>query len=223
MMYRQVPNQLTMLRLVLAGVFFVVLNQYRYDGPDGAPQGMVLGLAMALFILAALTDSLDGYLARRWKVESKFGRIMDPVCDKVLVIGALVYLAGPRFVIPQRAAAGELLLMASGVYPWMVVLIMLREMMVTSIRGELEGMGTAFAAQFFGKMKMILQSVTVPVVLLILYIDPIRHTWAAWVRDVLVYATVLVTLLSGWPYIMAARLALREPPKPRSSDEPGPR
>lgn len=214
--YRQLPNQLTMLRLVLAAVFFVMLNCYRYGA--GSPAWLI-PVAIVIFILAAITDSLDGYLARRWHVESKFGRIMDPFCDKVLVIGAFVYLAGPRFVIPGAIGEADIsfLSMASGVYPWMVAVILARELLVTAIRGELEGEGVKFGANIFGKLKMILQSIVIPIVLLIVWLDE----WYAgnpggvdqllyWVRDILVYLTVIVTVISGLPYITgAARAAKR--------------
>lgn len=209
--YRQLPNQLTMLRLVLAAVFFVMLNCYRYGA--NSPTWLI-PVAIIIFILAAITDSLDGYLARRWHVESKFGRIMDPFCDKVLVIGAFVYLAGPRFVIPGAIGEADIsfLSMASGVYPWMVAVILARELLVTAIRGELEGEGVKFGANIFGKLKMILQSIVIPIVLLIVWLDPRSEPWqwTAWVRDILVYLTVIVTVISGLPYITgAARAAKR--------------
>ncbi|GAB4192266.1 MAG: hypothetical protein Kow00105_06320 [Phycisphaeraceae bacterium] len=212
--YRQLPNQLTLLRLVLAAVFFVVLNCYRYD--TGSP-AWLLPAAILVFILAALTDTFDGYLARRWHVESKFGRIMDPFCDKVLVIGAFVYLAGPRFIIPGAVDIGhvEFFSMATGIYPWMVAIILARELLVTAIRGELEGEGIRFGANVFGKLKMILQSIVIPIVLAIVYTldyHPEGWRWLAWVRDVLVYLTVLATVLSGIPYITGAMKATREPP-----------
>ncbi|MEZ6192856.1 MAG: CDP-alcohol phosphatidyltransferase family protein [Phycisphaerales bacterium] len=143
--YRQLPNQLTLLRLVLAAVFFVLLNCYRYEADSPA---WLLPVAIVVFILAAITDTLDGYLARKWHVESKFGRIMDPFCDKVLVIGAFVYLAGPRFVIPGSVEIGDIdfFSMVTGVYPWMVAVILARELLVTAIRGELEGEGVKFGA-----------------------------------------------------------------------------
>jgi len=203
--YRQLPNQLTMLRLVLAAVFFVLLNCYRYGAESPT---WLIPVAIVIFILAAITDSLDGYLARRWNVESKFGRIMDPFCDKVLVIGAFVYLAGPRFVIPGAIVEPDIsfLSMASGVYPWMVAVILSRELLVTAIRGELESEGVKFGANVFGKLKMILQSIVIPVVLLIVWLDPRTDPWqwTAWVRDILVYLTVIVTVISGLPYITGA-------------------
>lgn len=208
-MRRQLPNALTLLRLLLAAVFFVVLTLYRYE-PKSDPHTGVLFTALTLFILAAITDWLDGYLARRWHVESRFGRIMDPVCDKVLVIGAFICLAGPRFIIPDKPPNPLLSLnMATGIYPWMVVLILARELLVTSIRGELEGTGHKFGANLWGKLKMILQSIVIPIVLGIVWLDPMEHRWASITRDVLVYTTVAVTLVSGWPYVVAARRAMR--------------
>ncbi len=202
-MRRQLPNALTLLRLLLAGLFFLILNFYRF------PQvhRWALICACVVFIVAVITDALDGYLARRWQVESTFGRIMDPFCDKVLVLGAFIYLSGPRFVIPEAAARGDFFNMASGVYPWMVALILARELLVTGIRGEMEGRGVKFGAQVWGKWKMILQSLVVPVVLVIVWLNPTQpgHEWLGHVRDVLVYLTVLVTLISGWPYVAACR------------------
>ncbi len=214
--YRQLPNQLTLLRLVLAAVFFVLLNCYRY-GADSA--AWLLPVAIVVFILAAITDALDGYLARKWHVESKFGRIMDPFCDKVLVIGAFVYLAGPRFIIPGAMEVGDIdfFSMVTGVYPWMVAVILSRELLVTAIRGELEGEGVKFGANIFGKLKMILQSVVIPVVLAIVWLIEIDQDSPGgmgnllyWVRDILVYFTVLVTVVSGLPYITGAMKATRE-------------
>ncbi len=211
-MRRHIPNQLTILRLVMAAAFFVVLNLYRYgQGPDWA-----LLVANGLFIIGAITDALDGYLARRWKVESRFGRIMDPVCDKVLVLGAFIYLAGPRFVIPEAAERGEFFNMVSGMYPWMVAVMLSRELLVTAIRSELESAGVYFPSKLLGKAKMILQSIVVPIVMLIIWIDPVENAdkfgWLTWVRDVLVYVTVGVTALSGWPYITGAIRASRSKP-----------
>ena len=216
-MYRQLPNLLTIMRLVLAGIFFVVLNLYRYEGPGGDVQALTLWISGIVFILAAITDMLDGHLARRWQVESRFGRIMDPFCDKVLVIGAFIYLAGPRFIIPEAVEEGRFLTMVTGIYPWMVVVILARELFVTSIRGELEGQGAAFGANLFGKLKMILQSITIPTVLFIVWLDPIEKPWTAWVRDGFVYATVLATILSGLPYLTGARRAMKavEPIEPQ--------
>jgi CDP-diacylglycerol--glycerol-3-phosphate 3-phosphatidyltransferase len=207
---RNIPNLLTMLRLVLATAFFVILAYYKYD----QDQYMLLLPAIGLFIAAALTDAMDGYYARKWDVESKFGRIMDPFCDKVLVLGALCFLAGASFGYEDFVESADgnalpVIVQASGVYAWMVVIIIARELLVTGIRGEMEGSGHKFGANLWGKLKMILQSVVVPIVLLIVFVldqDKLGHLAyeLALVRDVLVYATVVVTVLSGLPYVTGA-------------------
>ncbi len=206
-MRKSIPNLLTLSRLVLAGAFFVVLNQYRYEGAAGDRQTWLLLSAFVLFIVAAITDGLDGYLARRWDAVTPFGRIVDPVADKILVLGAFIYLAGPRFLAP--GSSGELV---TGVYPWMVVVILLRELGVTSIRGALEGMGIDFSAQRSGKLKMIFQVIAVPVLIAAVWLDPTRHEWVRWVRDVAVWSTVVVTIVSGLPYLAGAYKALRATP-----------
>jgi len=188
-------------RLVLAIGFFVAINQYRYVGPAD-PQTATLLTAFILFLIAAFTDFLDGYLARRWQVVSLFGRIVDPVADKLLILGAFIYLAGPRFMIPGSEAE-----QISGVYPWMVIVILLRELGVTSIRAAMESRGIDFSAKSAGKWKMILQVVAVPTVLGAIWLEPGERAWVAWTRDIVVWATVIVTILSGLPYITGAMRA----------------
>jgi CDP-diacylglycerol--glycerol-3-phosphate 3-phosphatidyltransferase len=204
---RQLPNALTVLRLILAGAFFATLNAFRY--PD---HNVAWGnAAIVLFIAAVATDALDGYLARRWHVESIFGRIMDPFCDKVLIIGAFIYLAGPRFVIAEsRTEDGDITVtMATAVYPWMVVVILARELLVTGIRGVIEGMGFSGASNWSGKAKMILQSLSVPLVMFVaINLHPSENQWAKIINNVLVYVTVIVTVWSGVPYITGLRQIL---------------
>ena len=203
---RSLPNGLTMLRLVLAAAFFGTLNVYRY--PD--QNTIWANVAVLFFVLAAITDALDGYLARKWHVESMFGRIMDPFCDKVLVLGAFIYLAGPRFIVREWVEEGSFFTMATGVYPWMVVIVLARELLVTGFRGEAESMGVSFGASWSGKWKMILQSVSIPVVIVLTVNfktggEETLNVAARWVCYVVVYATVIVTILSGLPYVTRLR------------------
>jgi len=152
---KSIPNQLTLLRLVFAAVFFAVLSFYQF-----AQSGdWLLWLALGLFVVGMITDFFDGYLARKWDATSVFGRIMDPFVDKVMVLGALVFLAGPGFVQREAIFAGDVIYatwdantrMISGVQPWMVVLMLARELLVTGIRGEMESRGIAFGANLWGK------------------------------------------------------------------------
>ncbi|UCD73947.1 MAG: CDP-alcohol phosphatidyltransferase family protein [Phycisphaerales bacterium] len=204
---KNLPNSLTILRLVLAGAFFAALNAYRYPGTHA----LWADVAIVLFIAAATTDALDGYFARKWDVVSTFGRIMDPFCDKVLILGAFIYLAGPRFVVPEWVARGDFFTMATGVYPWMVVVIFARELLVTGIRGVVESMGIAFGSRWSGKAKMIVQSISIPLIIfLAVNCRPSENGWAMWTCHVLVYATLVITVWSGLPYVLGLRQILGE-------------
>lgn len=204
---RHLPNLLTLLRLVFAAAFFLALNNYWVNRTPLWPAN----LAVALFILAAVTDALDGYYARKWQVVSVFGRIMDPICDKVLVMGAFIYLAGPRFVderllFEEGAALGR----TSGLHAWMVILILFRELLITGIRSVAESAGITFPSNWWGKAKMILQTIAIPAILVIaVNIDLRAHGWVVWVRDGLVWLTLLVTVASGIPYITHFRQTMR--------------
>lgn len=211
---REIPNWLTGSRVVLALVFFALLTPWRYADSPAAAGGVdvVLLAAAAIFVVAAVTDALDGILARRWNAVTAFGRIMDPFADKLLVVGAFVYLAGPGFTMPAPGEPGDIPMQVSGVYPWMVAVILGRELLVTSIRGALEGEGVAFPAGPSGKWKMILQSITVPLVLIVVAVAPVlpddgRTPWGRWVVDVVVWATVIITVWSGVPYVTRAASA----------------
>jgi len=193
-----VPNALTLARVALAAGVIVALALY--DHPAGPTRA--LPTAGGLFILAALTDALDGHLARRWGVVSRFGRVMDPFADKALILGSFVMLAGPNFA----GADGR---PVTGVEPWMVVLLLARELLVTSIRGVMEGAGVEFGANRSGKAKMILQSVAAPAILALIWLGPRDALLdpAPRVRGVIltvVWLTVVVTVMSGAPYVWAA-------------------
>ncbi|MBX3405183.1 MAG: CDP-diacylglycerol--glycerol-3-phosphate 3-phosphatidyltransferase [Phycisphaeraceae bacterium] len=220
--YRSLPNLLTTSRVLLAVVFFVLLSWYRHrasvaPGREGSVltgADWLLLWAAAVFGVAAITDALDGYFARRWQQVSVFGRIMDPFADKLLVVGAFVFLAGPGFSTDGRPAE-----QISGVYPWMVVVVLGRELLVTSIRAAFEGAGVSFGASLSGKLKMVLQSVCVPAVLVLIALaDPGEspHHVAEPARlgrvliDTIVWATMAATVWSGLPYIWRAWKVVRD-------------
>ncbi|MBC8309885.1 MAG: CDP-diacylglycerol--glycerol-3-phosphate 3-phosphatidyltransferase [Phycisphaerales bacterium] len=195
---RRIPNAITMLRILIAAAFFAVLSGYRY--PD---QGILWGnVAIALFVIAAITDFLDGYLARKWDVVSMFGRLMDPFCDKVLVLGTFIYFAGPRFSVESWVESERLLTMATGIYPWMVVVIIARELLVTSIRGVLESMGHKSGAKWSGKIKMIFQSFALPLILLLVVnFKPDQHEGVMLAINILAWLLLIITVWSGLPYM----------------------
>ncbi len=219
---RAAPNMLTAARVVLAVAFFAVLTPFKYHKSvlvtGGGPDVLLL-VAAGLFIVAAITDVLDGYLARRWNAITTFGRIMDPFADKFLVIGAFVFLASPGFTytgeailhLPNRVTppVGSV----TGVQAWMVAVILARELLVTSIRAEVEGRGLNFAATWSGKWKMILQSICVPTVLILMNVRGEQgHApgdAAGYAILGMVWVTVAVTAWSAVPYITRGMRVLR--------------
>ncbi len=201
------PNILTLLRLLLAVGLIALLSLFRYPKPDASfsPPTLAMLSACVLFSLGALTDLLDGLLARRWGVISKFGRIMDPFADKLLVVGAFAMMAGPAFdcQLPSGKA-----LQVSGVVPWMAIVILSRELLVTIIRAVLESRGIDFSATLSGKAKMAVQCGCVIAVLLILaFASPMPGMPGRKMIDALVWTAVIVTALSIVPYAIRAMQA----------------
>lgn len=212
-MFRHVPNILTGLRLVLAIVFFAMLSWYQYEG-RGDP--WFLNTAFVVYVIALITDFLDGWMARKYHLETAFGRVVDPFVDKVLVLGSFAFFAGKNFIIPDweainqgRVSAPYVVKTITGVAPYMVVILLGRELLITSLRGSAESSGKNFGAQFSGKLKMVFQSVTILVILA--YVNYLRklsdHGWelpARYFRDFCIWATIIVTVVSGVLYVQRA-------------------
>jgi len=211
----KLPNQLTVGRIGLAAAFFVLLGLYDRNAPVASR--WLLNSAFVLYIVAGITDVLDGYLARKWNVTSAFGRISDPVVDKVLVVGAFAMLAGRNFAAGPGGAglcpferqlpywlAGE---MVSAVRPWMVVVILSREFLISAVRGYSESRGVVFPATSAGKIKMFVQSVAICTVIFQIANVP-TAPWAVCTKLVMVWASVVVTVVSGLAYIGKARALL---------------
>lgn len=202
-----VPNLLTLARLLLAGGLITLLSLWRYpklDSQFSPPTGPMLW-ACLLFSLGALTDLLDGLLARRWGVISKFGRIMDPFADKLLVVGAFAMMAGPAF---DAELSNGKALQVSGVMPWMALVILSRELLVTTIRAVLEARGIDFSASLSGKAKMVVQcGCIISVFLILAFASPMPLMWARKLIDAMVWTAVIVTALSIVPYAVRAAQA----------------
>jgi len=195
------PNRITLCRLGLAIVFMVLLSQYE----QRSPTPWMLDVAVAIFIVAACTDFLDGYIARKRGLVTSLGRVLDPFADKVLICGAFILFVGSSFVDEGGQNATRM----SG---WMVVVIVGRELLVTGLRGFSESRGINFAASLHGKLKMWMQSIAVPVILLL-----VAHgatwasgSWATTTKTTLVWLTVIVTTLSVIQYLGRARYILEE-------------
>lgn len=180
------PNLITATRLMLSIVLFSMI----------AAGGWWI-TAAGLFVFAASTDALDGYLARRYKQITVLGRILDPFVDKVIVCGTFVFLL-------ERQGESD-----SGVNAWMVIIIIGREMFVSSLRGILEKEGKDFSASLAGKLKMSLQCVAITASLLSLS-ESLPWTWLPPVRDFLLWAAVGITIWSGLVYLVRGFSLLRQ-------------
>ncbi len=200
------PNAVTFSRLLLAcGLFGMIA----YDG--------LWKSAAAVFVIAAATDFLDGWLARRYGQVTTLGRILDPFVDKIVVVGALLFLLEKQVTL---AAGGGELIVWSGVSAWMVLVIVAREMFVSSLRGFLEKHGVDFSADWTGKAKTVLQFVAVTASLLSLAPEFARlgpdveilgrdRSLFVWTRDALLWAATLFTAYSGCAYIARAMRELK--------------
>jgi phosphatidylglycerophosphate synthase len=202
----KLPNQLTVGRMVLSIAFFVLLGMYEQGTECGR---WLLNIAFVVYIIAGITDVLDGYFARKWNLTSAFGRILDPVMDKILVVGAFVMLAGQNFSMAPEAVDNQLPGwvaggMASAVQAWMVVVILGREFLVSGVRGYSESQGMKFPATPAGKIKMFVQSFAICTALYQQANVP-DAMWAIWMKNICVWLAVIVTLSSGVSYISKAK------------------
>lgn len=175
-----VPNLLSALRLLLAFILFAAIERSAWPA------------ALGLFLVAASTDWVDGWWARRFGQVSRLGRIFDPLVDKVIVCGAFVLLADRT---------------GSAILPWMAVVVVVRELVVTAVRAEMERAGRDFSAALSGKLKMLLQCAAIGLELgaragIEAGVGGIDlRTLAAWSA----WAAIVATVWSGLEYLIAAR------------------
>ena len=215
----KLPNQLTVGRIVLSAAFFVLLGLYDQHADSGRA---LLNAAFVMYLIAGITDILDGWVARKWNLTSAFGRIADPFVDKVLVLGAFVMLAGSNYTIDGRLV-GEFERnlpawvnggMVSGVQAWMIVVILSREFIVSAVRGYSESRGIKFPATSAGKIKMFIQSLAICTILVQLANftpNAVEATpaWTVVVKIIAVWSAVIATVISGLAYLGKTRKLLR--------------
>ena len=196
-----VPNQLTAARFLLSIALFILIAYEQWLWCFG------------VFVVAAITDWLDGYLARKLQLGSTLGRNLDPLVDKILICGAFTFL------IPFKE---------SGITPWIATVVVTRELLVTSLRSFIENRGGNFGATWPGKLKMGLQCAALIAIFLFLayfslfmYVaDNVRQPpwfvsrpilyWFELLRVILVYAMTASTVISGLQYLWRATVLLRE-------------
>jgi len=191
------PNLITISRLGLSLILFALIFR-----------GNLWGICTALFVVAASTDFLDGYYARKLKQITILGRILDPFVDKIIVCGSFIFLISE----PD-----------SGVNAWMAIIVVGREMFVSTLRGLMEQMGLDFSANWVGKIKMIGQCVAVTTALGFLAMPEVLRSASNLIlaRDLILWGVTLFTAWSGLSYVLRASEALARASQNRIADETG--
>jgi CDP-diacylglycerol--glycerol-3-phosphate 3-phosphatidyltransferase len=187
------PNLLTLSRILMTFLLMALLF---------VPGAAAKAMAVILFLLCCLTDYLDGHIARARGLVSDFGRIMDPLADKVLVLGAFL-----AFVELQLVAA------------WMVALIMVREFLITGLRLFALRRGRVLAAETAGKHKTVSQMTTIFLVLLFIFLREVGRELTFWgprpqalferTIGICMIITVSLTVVSGLMYLWKNRGLIR--------------
>ncbi|MEZ4357210.1 MAG: CDP-diacylglycerol--glycerol-3-phosphate 3-phosphatidyltransferase [Eubacteriales bacterium] len=172
-----VPNKLTLLRVILV---FILVIVYYIDTPYS-------GLFSAIvFVIASLTDLFDGYLARKQGIVTKFGKLLDPIADKLLVGTAVILLCGDSMI-----------------HPIIVAILIGREFIIGGYRLLAASEGVIIAADVWGKVKTIVQIVAVSFLLVSMSFTSI--SLFKWVGDALIYVSVLLSIISCINYIVKNR------------------
>jgi CDP-diacylglycerol--glycerol-3-phosphate 3-phosphatidyltransferase len=186
-----VPNVLSMIRLVMSCVVFALIPLQCYLA------------AFWLFVIAAGTDWIDGWWARRFNQVTQFGRILDPFCDKILICGIFILVA-----VEMRDRIEPWYATVTG---WMAVIVIARELLVTALRSFIEQSGGDFSAKLAGKLKMWFQCFAAGGALIALSYwksapGQALPGWLTWFNIIFIWAAVLSTLQSGIDYV---RIALK--------------
>ncbi len=169
------PNKLTIARVVAAPIFVLL---YMYDE---------FLLAFVVFVVASATDWLDGYIARKYNLVSNFGKIMDPLADKILVYAAFCLMV-EDFTVPA----------------WMLIVILTREFVVSGMRTVAASAGIVIAAGTSGKIKTILQMIAVPLLLLRPITSEISDVSdiVNMTGEIFLWASLVMTVYSGIEYVL---------------------
>lgn len=179
-------NKVTVARLVLTGIYLVLL--YNLTLNSIVNNNLVLwGIVFVLFLLIAILDIVDGYLARLYNEVSSFGRMLDPFVDKIFILSSYI-------IFGSYELTNEVLPV------WMVILILFREILIQGIRHYVEGQGIEFGANFFGKQKMLLQSIVLGGLILYVAYFKIFIICKVFLKT-LTYLMFITTVFSGIIYI----------------------
>lgn len=177
------PNKLTIFRVILIPIFVV----FMLVPFGGSPcEGIYKWIALVIFIIASLTDLLDGKIARKYKLVTNFGKFMDPLADKLLVCSALICLV-------------EL----GRIYAWMVIIIISRDFIINGLRTLAADNGVVIAASYWGKVKTVFQMIMV-----IMMIVNFEWAWFGILTKIVMWIAVVLTVISLVDYIVKNRALL---------------
>jgi len=189
-------NKLTILRILLIPVMIIILyiDALKINTPFLNMNVQQIIFA-GLFLVASLTDFLDGYIARKYNQITTFGKFLDPIADKVLVFAALLYL---MVQMPERVAI------------WGVMVIIVREFLVTGVRLIAVEHNHVIAASNLGKYKT---STTMIAIIMFLFNDfglTMIHPQLAWITNIIYYLAIFFTVWSGFDYLYKNRKIILE-------------
>jgi CDP-diacylglycerol--glycerol-3-phosphate 3-phosphatidyltransferase len=186
MLLMTAANKVTSIRFLLCIAYYILLSLCLRQRDVG-----MLTMVFILNQIIAWSDLLDGYLARKYKEVTHFGRIADPLVDKILVCGSFIFflLLDPLHRIFT---------------PWFATVVLGREFLVSGIRGAMEAAGIPFPATFWGKAKTLIQNVACGTALGYCTWFPTAR-WAELLTIVLMWATLVATVMSGVTYVLSAR------------------
>ena len=172
------PNKLTIARVCMIPFMILVLQAGRLESID-LPMEAARLIAMGIFILAAVTDFLDGYIARKRNLSTDFGRFMDPLADKILVMSAMVYLV-----------------VLGDIGPWVLILTESREFIISGVRMVAAKKDVVVSAGVLGKVKTVVQMIMIPTVM-----ANLPHPFFYIVGQILIYTAIALTVISAIDYI----------------------
>ena len=170
------PNLLTLSRIIAVPILVALL---------WVPGRLAYGLAFVLYALICITDYLDGWLARRWKIVSRLGAFLDPIADKIMVASVLLMLCAVQVI--------------EGVHIIAALIILLREIMVSGLREFLAGTQVSVPVSLLAKWKTTFQMLALGT--LIISVAMPGQEWVLWTGLVFLWAAAVLTLVTGWNYL----------------------
>lgn len=182
------PNKLTIFRVLLVPViiFIILSNTFTMD------YQLRRYIATFIFILASITDAVDGYIARKYNLQTNFGKFMDPLADKILVISLMIVLMIMEDSLVKLS-------------PWVVIIIISREFFITGFRILAAEQNIVIAAGLWGKIKTIIQMFMVILLLL-----NINNIFLIYITKTLIFLAVILTIISAIDYTYKNKQVLRE-------------